>query len=93
MANMDEIDGRTPLLVSPVVPDRLGRPFGLPCFANHQFSILSDMRWIVGGLILAVVGFLLRRLLWTRKPEQRLPAGLPPLGSERRAVYDGFAPE
>jgi hypothetical protein len=51
------------------------------------------MRWIVGGLILAAVGFLLRRLLWTRKPEQRLPAGLPPLGSERRAVYDGFAPE
>jgi len=51
------------------------------------------MRWIVGGLILAVVGYLLRRLLWTREPEQRLPAGLPPLGSERRAVYDGFAPE
>jgi hypothetical protein len=32
-------------------------------------------------------------MLWTRKPEQRLPAGLPPLGSDRRAVYDGFAPE
>ena len=69
------------------------RPFSLPCFAHHPFSILSDMRWIVGALILAAVGFLLRRLLGTQLPEQRLPAGLPPLGSDRRAVYDGFAPE
>jgi hypothetical protein len=51
------------------------------------------MQWMVGIMILAAVGFLLRRLLWTKLPEQRPPAGLPPLGSERRAVYDGFAPE
>jgi hypothetical protein len=51
------------------------------------------MQWVVGILILVAVGFLLRRLLWTGLPEQRLAAGLPPLGSERRAVYDGFAPE
>jgi hypothetical protein len=51
------------------------------------------MHWVVGILILVAVGFLLRRLLWTGLPEQRLAAGLPPLGSERRAVYDGFAPE
>ncbi len=51
------------------------------------------MHWVVGVLILAVVGFLLRRLLWTKLPEQRAPAGLAPLGSERRAVYDAFAPE
>jgi len=51
------------------------------------------MKWAVGILILAGVGFLLRRLLWTRLPEQRAPAGLAPLGSERRAVYDAFAPE
>jgi hypothetical protein len=51
------------------------------------------MHWVVGILILAVVGFLLRRLLWTKLPEQRAPAGLAPLGSERRAVYDAFAPE
>jgi hypothetical protein len=51
------------------------------------------MHWVVGVLILAGVGFLLRRLLWTKLPEQRQPAGLAPLGSERRAVYDGFAPE
>jgi hypothetical protein len=51
------------------------------------------MHWVAGLLILALVGFLLRRLLWTKLPEQRVPAGLAPLGSERRAVYDGFAPE
>jgi len=60
---------------------------------DTQFSILGDMKWMVGALILAAVGFLLRRLLWTKVPERRPPAGLPPLGSERRAVYDGFAPE
>jgi hypothetical protein len=48
---------------------------------------------MVGILILAGVGFLLRRLLWTKLPEQRPPAGLAPLGAERRSVYDGFAPE
>jgi hypothetical protein len=51
------------------------------------------MHWMVGILILAGVGFLLRRLLWTKSPVHRAPAGLVPLGSERRAVYDGFAPE
>jgi len=51
------------------------------------------MHWVVGLLILALVGFLLRRVLWTKLPEQRAPAGLAPLGSERGAVYDGFAPE
>jgi len=51
------------------------------------------MQWVVGVLILLAVGFLLRRVLWTKLPEQRSPAGLAPLGSERRAVYDGFAPE
>jgi hypothetical protein len=51
------------------------------------------MEWMVGILILVGVGFLLRRLLWTKSPVHRAPAGLVPLGSERRAVYDGFAPE
>jgi hypothetical protein len=51
------------------------------------------MSWLEGLLILAVVGFLLRRVLWTKLPKQHTPAGLAPLGSERRAVYDGFAPE
>jgi hypothetical protein len=51
------------------------------------------MHWLQGILILAGVGFLLRRLLWTKSPVHRAPAGLAPLGSERRAVYDGFAPE
>jgi hypothetical protein len=51
------------------------------------------MHWVVGVLILAAVGFLLRTLLWTKLPEQRAPAGLTPLGSERRAIYDAFAPE
>jgi hypothetical protein len=48
---------------------------------------------MVGILILAGVGFLLRRLLWIDLPDQRPPPGLAPLGSERQAVYDGFAPE
>ena len=56
-------------------------------------SILGDMQWMVGILILIAVGVLLRRLLWTKVPDPRPPTGLPPLGSERRAVYDGFAPE
>ena len=47
----------------------------------------------MGALILALVGFLLRRALWKRLPIQGAPAGLAPLGSERRAVYEGFAPE
>jgi hypothetical protein len=51
------------------------------------------MHWLAGILVLTGVGFLLRRLLWTKLPELRPPPGLPPLGSERRAVYDGFAPE
>ncbi len=51
------------------------------------------MQWVVGVLILVGIGILLRRLLWTKQPQQRAPAGLAPLGSERRAVYDGFAPE
>jgi len=51
------------------------------------------MHWIVGGFILALVGYLLRRVLWKPLPTQQAPAGLAPLGSERRAVYDGFAPE
>jgi hypothetical protein len=51
------------------------------------------MHWIVGVLILVAVGFLLRRVLWANLPQQRAPSGLPPLGSEPRAVYDGFAPE
>jgi hypothetical protein len=51
------------------------------------------MRWIVGALILTVVGYLLRRLLWKELPKQQTPPGLAPLGSDRRLVYDGFAPE
>jgi hypothetical protein len=51
------------------------------------------MHWMVGALVLVCVGFLLRRVLWTELPEQRAPIGLAPLGSERRTVYDGFAPE
>jgi hypothetical protein len=51
------------------------------------------MRWVVGALILAAVGYLLRRLLWKQLPKQHAPSGLAPLGSDRRAVYDGFAPE
>jgi len=51
------------------------------------------MHWMVGILILAGVGFLLRRLLWIRLPDQLPPPGLAPLGLERQAVYDGFAPE
>jgi hypothetical protein len=51
------------------------------------------MHWMVGILILAGVGFLLRRLLWTKPPEQRPPAGLAPMGPERQTVYEGFAPE
>jgi hypothetical protein len=48
---------------------------------------------MVGILILAAVGFLLRRLLWINFPDRRAPAGLAPLGPERQAVYDSFAPE
>jgi len=51
------------------------------------------MPWVAGVLILGVVGFLLRRVLWAKLPRQRPPSGLPPFGSEPRAVYDGFAPE
>jgi len=51
------------------------------------------MHWVVGILILAIVGFLLRRLLVMKLPDQRPPAGLVPLGQERQAVYDSFAPE
>jgi hypothetical protein len=51
------------------------------------------MRWIVGVLILTAVGYLLRRLLWKELPKQHTPSGLAPLGTERRAVYDAFAPE
>ena len=56
-------------------------------------SILGGMRWIVGALILTVVGYVLRRLLWKELPKQQTPPGLAPLGSDRRLVYDGFAPE
>lgn len=51
------------------------------------------MRWVVGTLILTLVGYLLRRLLWKELPKQHTPPGLAPLGSDRRLVYDGFAPE
>jgi len=51
------------------------------------------MHWVVGILILAAVGFLLRRLLRMESWDQRPPAGLVPLGPECQAVYDGFAPE
>jgi hypothetical protein len=51
------------------------------------------MRWLAGILVLTGVGFLLRRLLWVNSRAQRAPAGLAPLGPERQAVYDGFAPE
>ena len=56
-------------------------------------SILGLMRWIVGALILTVVGYLLRRLLWKELPKQQTPPGLAALGTARRLVYDGFAPE
>jgi len=51
------------------------------------------MSWIVGALILTLVGYLLRRLLWKQLPKQQTPPGLAPLGTGRRLVYDGFAPE
>ena len=51
------------------------------------------MRWVLGALILAAVGCLLRRLLWKQLPKQHAPAGLSPMGTARRVVYDGFAPE
>jgi len=51
------------------------------------------MRWIVGALILAAVGYVLRRLLWKELPKQHTPSGLAPLGTARRVVYDGFVPE
>jgi hypothetical protein len=51
------------------------------------------MRWLAGILVLTGVGFLLRRLLGVNSPPQRAPAALAPLGPERQAVYDGFAPE
>jgi hypothetical protein len=51
------------------------------------------MRWLAGILILTGVGFLLRRLLGVNSAASRAPAGLAPLGPERQAVYDSFAPE
>jgi hypothetical protein len=51
------------------------------------------MHWVAGVLILGLVAFLLRRVLWAKLPQQPAPSGLQPLGSEPRAVYDGFAPE
>jgi hypothetical protein len=60
---------------------------GIPAF------ILDGMRWVVGTLILALVGHLLRRLLWKQLPKQHVPSGLAPLGTARRVTYDGFAPE
>jgi hypothetical protein len=51
------------------------------------------MHWVVGILILASVGFLLRRLMGMKSPEQRPPTGLATLGPERQALYDAFAPE
>jgi len=51
------------------------------------------MRWLVGALILSVVGYLARRVLWKQLPKQKTPSGLAPLGTDRRNVYDGFAPE
>ena len=51
------------------------------------------MRWVGGILVLAAVGYLLRRLLWKELPKQSLPSGLPPLGTVQRVVYDGFVPE
>jgi len=51
------------------------------------------MRWLAGGLILVVIGYVLRRVLWRDLPKQHTPPGLAPLGTERRVVYDGFAPE
>lgn len=51
------------------------------------------MRWLAGILVLTGMGFLLRRLLGVNSAAQRAPTGLAPLGPERQAVYDGFAPE
>ena len=51
------------------------------------------MHWLAGILVLTGVGFLLRRLLGVNPPAQRVQPGLAPLGPERQAVYDGFAPE
>jgi len=61
--------------------------------SRRPTSILSGMRWVVGALILSAVGYMLRRLLWKELPKQHVPSGLAPLGTARRAVYDGFAPE
>jgi hypothetical protein len=51
------------------------------------------MHWVAGILILGVVGFLLRRLLGMKLPDQRPYAGLVPLGQERQAVYEALGPE
>ena len=47
----------------------------------------------MGVAILTVFGYLLRRLLWKELPKQHTPPGLAPMGTDRRLVYDGFAPE
>jgi hypothetical protein len=51
------------------------------------------MQWVLGALILAIVGIVLRSLLGMKLSDQRPPAGLVPLGNERQAVYDGLALE
>lgn len=71
----------------------LRHPYGGTLHCQSPISILGGMRWIVGVLILTLVGHLLRRLLWKQLPKQQTPPGLAPLGSDRRLVYDGFAPE
>lgn len=45
------------------------------------------MKWVLGGLILVVVGAVLRRLLRIGVPVLPRPAGLVPLGEDREALY------
>lgn len=51
------------------------------------------MRWLLGILILAILGLLLRRILWRRQEPLRHMRGLSPLGAEREALYQPIARE
>lgn len=51
------------------------------------------MKWLLGAVILVVVGAVLRRLLHIDMPALPRPAGLVPLGEEREALYKPVAQE
>lgn len=58
-----------------------------------QTSILDDMKWVVGALILLVVAAVMRRILRLGKQAVRRAGGLLPLGADRSAVYQPIARE